>query len=419
MVLAFEIASHTLPTKNQQMTKTRVLMLGPGEPSVLNSGLGKAAYHIANTISANIDLTIVQPENLDEFNDAVQKRNFEPQHRTEEFTDYEVLTELAKIEVTNAIAPFWYTGGTYEVTHSYIESQIKTKAKTFTKEIIEITDEIEYDIIYAHDWLTFKAAIELKKKTKLPLILHIHSLDHDRNPNSDSSWVFEIEQDAFLAADKIICVSNYSKSIIQSIYGIDGSKVEVVYNGFSDRKHASYQSPFKEKVILFVGRLTNQKGPTQFLDIAELVHKHYPQTRFIMAGDGELFQNLIEAGAHSSIAHKFHMTGHLSNEELDKLYAMADVYCMPSISEPFGLTALEAAAAGLPMVISKNSGASEVLEGAISVDIKDTLGFANEIVKLLKNEKMKHYYIAKNHKAVHALSWEQTANQITNLFETL
>ncbi|WP_109831673.1 glycosyltransferase family 4 protein [Reichenbachiella versicolor] len=401
------------------MTKTRVLMLGPGEPSILNSGLGKAAFHLADSISKNVELTVVQPEKLEEFNESVQQREFEPQHRTEEFTDYQVLSDIAKFEITNIIAPYWYLGGTEKVTHEYTESVVRIKAETYTKEIIEIVDEIEYDVIYAHDWLTFQAAIELKEKTKLPLVLHVHSLDHDRNPNMDRSWVFELEQKAFCIADKIICVSNYSKSIIRSVYGIDGGKINVIYNGFTNRQYKDHQSPFKEKVILFVGRLTNQKGPTEFLKIAEHVHKHYPNSRFIMAGDGELYQSLIEAGAHSRIAHKFHMTGHLSDDELNKLYAMADIYCMPSVSEPFGLSALEAAGAGLPMVISNNSGASEILEGAISLDYNDTLGFANEIVKLLKNEKMKHYYSTKNQKVVHSMTWKEAADQITNIFETV
>ena len=408
------------------MSRKHVLMLGPGEPSILNSGLGKAAQFLADCIADDVKLTIVEPEKLDDFKNTLVERDFSPKYHvehysnvTQEISDYHVLADIARMEISNAIAPYWYNAGTYEVNREYRVPIVQEKVEQFTKEIIEKVDLLEYDLVYAHDWLTFMAAMAIKEKLNVPLILHIHSLEHDRNPNADISWVFELEQDAMNVADRVICVSYYSKSIIQAVYGIDGDKVEVVHNGYQEHHIPKHPNPFKEKVVLFVGRLTNQKGPTQFLKIAEHVHRHYPNSRFIMAGDGDLYQSLIEAGAHSSIASRFHMTGHLSSEELDKLYSMADVYCMPSVSEPFGLTALEAAGAGLPMVISKTSGAAEVLDGAINVNWDDTIGFANEIVKLLKNEKMKHYYITKNQKAVHALTWKHAANKITNIFHTV
>ncbi|MFT7161805.1 MAG: glycogen(starch) synthase, partial [Bacteroidia bacterium] len=174
---------------------------------------------------------------------------------------------------------------------------------------------------------------------------------------------------------------------------------------------------FKEKLVLFVGRLTGQKGPNIFMEIAEKVLKKHPNTRFILAGDGHMMSDLINAAATKKMGSKFHFTGHIDRQKLEDLYSVADVYCMPSVSEPYGLTALEAASAELPVVLSKQSGAAEVLSGALSADHWDVNRFVKHIVSILKNDKVRKRIIDKNSKDLKKLSWKNTADQVFNVFD--
>ncbi|MGL1889298.1 MAG: glycosyltransferase family 4 protein [Reichenbachiella sp.] len=393
----------------------KVLMLGPGEPNSLNSGLGKAAFEISQRLQSHCDLTIIQPDNLTAIGDIENNISLSKQKiDINQFSDYNVVSEISKLNIEASISPYWNDQNTNRVEIKEQSLLIKQQLITFSKEIEVAGEQVGFDTIYAHDWITFRAAIDLKEKLKKPMTLHVHSLDYDRNCGHQS-WVFELEKEAFEKADKIIAVSNYSKGIIETVYGIDADKIHVVHNGYSTRTYPEHDSPFKEKIVLFVGRLTGQKGPTKFLEIAEKINKKYPNSRFIMAGEGDLYKDLIEAGAHSEIASKFHITGYLSEPDLLKTYAMADVYCMPSVSEPFGLTALEAAGAGLPIVLSKNSGASEILENSPTVDFDNSSSFANEIVMLLKNEKLALQHSKKNKETVAKLDWSVTADQIIDI----
>lgn len=400
------------------MSQTKILMIGPGDPSVLNSGLGMAAHNISEHLSSIAELSVLQPESvltsLKNESKSIKKETVE----INDFTDFKVISDMVKIEVSNSISPYWYEST--EIVSESVESRtsvVRKKLTQYTTRLIEESKKVEFDVIYAHDWLNFEAAVEIKKISKKPLILHAHSLDYDRSALHTGSWVFQLEKEAFEKADRIICVSKYSKKILKNIYGIKVSKIHVVYNGYEKEDYPEASSPFHEKIVLFVGRLTGQKGPTQFLTIAEEVNRTYPDSRFIMAGEGDMYKTLIESGAHSSVASKFHMTGYLDKKELQKLYSMADVYCMPSVSEPFGLTALEACGAEIPVVLSDNAGAAEVLEGARTANFQDANGFAREITNLLKNKKLANESIKRNTKSLNGLSWQKTASQILEILQ--
>ena len=392
----------------------KVLMIGPGEPSISNSGLGKAAEQIVDILSKRIDLTVIQPESLSASSPKKKKEKI----TTDSFTEMKVIKDMVKIEVSNTISPYWYGSQTVETKTTSIDSKLEKELGRFSQEIEDRSANLEFDLVYAHDWLTFPAAMTFKRNTGKPLVLHVHSLDYDRNSMKTDSWVFKVEKLAFQHADHIITVSKYSKNIIKKVYGIPAKKIHVVHNGHSQTNFPDSASPFNERIVLFVGRLAGQKGPTQFLKIAEKVHEFYPDSRFIMAGYGDMYNSLIEAGASSNIAGKFHLTGHLSEKDLKRLYAMADIYCMPSISEPFGLTAIEAASADVPVVLSKNSGASEVLEGAVVVDYHDIDAFAAEIIILLKNQKVREEKVKLNQKSLRKLSWQKTAEKVLKILES-
>ncbi|MBU2915115.1 MULTISPECIES: glycosyltransferase family 4 protein [Reichenbachiella] len=401
------------------MNKLKILMLGPGEPSAKNSGLGIAAHEISQYLSHHSTLTIIQPDDMEAL-DAIENNISLSKQRVNlaDFSDFNVISEISKVNIETAISPYWSDQNTSRTPNKQEALKLQNQLNDFSNQIAEAAGQVDYDAVYAHDWITFRAAIDIKRKLGKPLILHVHSLDYDRNCGNAGSWVFDLEKEAFQKADKIICVSHYSKDIINSHYGIPENKIEVVHNGCKQQDYPSYKSPFKEKIVLFVGRLTGQKGPTKFLEIAEKVDELYPNSRFIMAGEGDLYKSLIEAGAHSAVASRFHITGYLQEPDMIKTYAMADVYCMPSVSEPFGLTALEAAAAKVPMVLSKNSGASEVLTSALTADFDDSDKFARHIVSLLKNEKVAHHIASENKSLLDTLTWDNSNKKIMRIIES-
>lgn len=397
------------------MSKKKVLMLGPGAPNRFNSGLGIAANEIAEFLHQMVDLTVIQVEDLNQI-EAIENNTSSSLNSISKFSDFEVLSDIASISIESTMSHYWYDQNTSrnpEETKG--ESALYKELETLTEQMKSVAYDISFDTIYAHDWMTFLAAIELKKKYNKTLILHVHSLDYDRSGKKTDSWVYHLEKDAFQHADNVICVSNYSKGILESEYGVDSNKIQVVYNGHRKLSYPGRRNPFKEKVVLFVGRLSGQKGATKFLEIAESVHDKYPNSRFVMAGEGDLYASIIQSGAHSSIADKFHLTGFLNEPELLKAYAMADVYCMPSVSEPFGLTALEAAGAGIPIVLSENSGASEVLPNVLTAEFNDTDAFVNQIVKLLKDEKLAKELAEANQIAVEQLNWKKACEQILKI----
>lgn len=395
--------------------KVKLLMLGPGTPGRYTSGLGRAASHLAQNLSQRSELTVIEPQQLNELNikDNVGSKS-------EIFDDLSILQEMATVSVESWLSAYQYQEVTHSKTMQKVEShRLHEQLIKFTKELVLAGKKVDFDVLYAHDWITFKAALEIREQLKKPLVLHVHSLDHDRNFGQHKSWIFDLEQKAMKKADAIISVSNYSKNIIIDHYGINAEKIHVVPHGHHQKSKVKAKNPFKEKIILFVGRLSGQKGPELFLDIAEKVHDLYPESRYVMAGDGELYKKLIEAGSSSKIANKFHITGYLEDKDLQKLYSLSDVYCMPSFSEPFGLTAVEAAGFDLPLVLSSHCGAAEWLPESIILDPNDTDAFAQNIVTLLQDPELARKQTSANKKEIRKLSWETSSEQILSVIGTI
>lgn len=390
------------------MTKLRVLMIGPGEPNALNSGLGVAASHIAKSLAEKVEIIIIQPEDINNID-------------TAKFNDSELMTDLTKVNIRANLSPYFYSYSVIsnsKVNNNTVDSSVKSELDRFTKNAVKESKKIDFDLIYAHDWTAVPAGIEIKKKTNKPLVVHMHSLDFDRNSSRNQSWIHDLEEESFKKSDAIISVSDYTSDVIIENYeGVKKNKVHTVYSGSTPFVRGKRKKVFKEKLVLFVGRLTGQKGANIFMEIAEKVLKKHPNTRFVLAGEGHMMSDLINAAAAKRIGSKFHFTGHIDRQKLEDLYSMADVYCMPSVSEPYGLTALEAASAGLPVVLSKQSGAAEVLSGALSADHWDVDKFVKHIVSTLKNDKVRKKIIDKNSKDLKELSWENTATQVLNVFD--
>ncbi|MFR4120431.1 MAG: glycosyltransferase family 4 protein, partial [Bilophila wadsworthia] len=240
---------------------------------------------------------------------------------------------------------------------------------------VAIARKARFDVIHVHDWMTYPAGILVRKLTGKPLVAHIHALEHDRSGDNMNRDVAGIERAGLEAADRVVAVSHYTKRLVMRQYGIPGDKIEVVHNAVSrseaDRVYAVPERCAHEKRVLFMGRVTFQKGPDYFVEAAKLVLDRIPDVRFVMAGSGDMLPNMVRRVAQLRIGSHFHFTGFLKDEEVDHMYAVSDLYVMPSVSEPFGIAPLEAMAYDVPVLISRPSGVAEVVRNAIKVDFWD------------------------------------------------
>ncbi len=272
------------------------------------------------------------------------------------------------------------------------------------------------DVIYAHDWPTFLAGVEIRLEKRVPLVLHVHSTSFDRHGPPVHGWVFELERAAFRAADRVVAVSHYGAGVLRQHYGVDAARIHVVHHGFS----AGPLGPQWEArpvsatpKVLFVGRLTSQKNPLGFVDIAQLVLAEVPNARFALAGDGPQ-RAAVQAAADAAgfDENQFELLGFLDDVAITAALVGAAVVCLPARSEPFGLAALEAAAAGVPLVLSTTTGAAEVLPGARTADFDDVAALATHVIELLRDEPARRRAVRENAAAARRLTWERAAEEV-------
>jgi len=297
------------------------------------------------------------------------------------------------------------------------------EVERFKEKLILLLDDEKFDIIHAHDWTTFPAGIAAKQKTGKPLVVHIHITEFDKSGGLHAdSRIYEIERNGMLAADKVIAISNKIKDTIIEKYFISPEKIVVVHNGksyMSPDRHDEHAIKQRDKIVLFAGRVTLQKGPEYFVKAAKRVLEIMPNTHFIMAGTGDMLPRMIRLAADLGIAHKFTFHGFYTQSEAEKLFGMADVFVMPSVSEPFGLVPLEAMYKRTPTIISKQSGVSEILQNTIKVDFWDIDELANSIVGILKYAPLHETMRDFAHQEVMTLSWDRPAKECIKLYNTL
>lgn len=271
----------------------------------------------------------------------------------------------------------------------------------------------KYDVIHVHDWLTMKAGVKLKEKLGVPLILSIHSTEFDRSGwLSPNQWFIDIEREGMQKADAIITVSYFTKRICVEKYGIDPNKIYVVYNAVFPVGEGE-----KKDIVLFLGRLTIQKGPEFFLHAAKKIIDYGMKPQFVIAGDGDMLPQLIANAVHLGISNHVIFTGLLSEEEVKHIYRIANVYVMPSVSEPFGITALEAISAGTPVIISKTAGAAEALSHCLRVDFWDVDEMANKIISLLKYTELHRTISSEGKKEVELFTWDKVADKTIDVYK--
>ena len=283
---------------------------------------------------------------------------------------------------------------------------------------VAIELEGQFDVIHAHDWLTYYAGIAAKEVSGKPLVVHMHATEYDRSGENINTQTYAIERGGMEAADLVMAVSNLTRNIIINKYGIPADKVITVHNAvrFADN-NMEEERGVKDKIVTFLGRITYQKGPDYFVEAAAKVLKRTPNVRFVMAGSGDMMNHVIRRVARLGIADRFHFTGFLKGADVQKMFALSDVYVMPSVSEPFGISPLEAMKSNVPTIISKQSGVAEVLDYAVKVDYWDVDAMADAIYGLVTYPALSELFARKGLEEVTGLKWNNAAAKIKAGYE--
>jgi glycosyltransferase involved in cell wall biosynthesis len=290
----------------------------------------------------------------------------------------------------------------------------------YARLVVAMCRNERFDVIHAHDWMTFPAGIALSQVAGRPLVVHVHSTEFDRAGENVNQQVYDIERRGMHASTRVIAVSELTRSICLQRYGVEGSKVEVVYNGIDTEQHQPTSEDTiqpQDKIVLFLGRITMQKGPEYFIRAAKRVLERVKDVKFVVAGSGDMALRMIDEAAHLGIGHKVLFTGFLRGKDVDRVFQMADVYVMPSVSEPFGIAPLEAMRNDVPVIISKQSGVSEVLTHALKVDFWDIDEMANKIVAVLRHEPLGRTLREHGAFEVRKLTWDGAAARCTQIYE--
>jgi glycosyltransferase involved in cell wall biosynthesis len=330
----------------------------------------------------------------------------------------EEAVELQRVSLLNNLAT---QPGMAASTKPY-EGDLLQEAERYAALCVELARLERFDVVHAHDWVTFPAGLAVAAAMGKPLVVHVHSTEYDRAGDNINSRVFDIERRGMLGATRIIAVSHLTKAIVQHRYGIDPTKVEVVYNGIENGRAApDYQTRARitkgDKIVLFLGRITMQKGPEYFVEAACKVLEKFDKVKFVMAGTGDMIGRIIELAAEKGIGQKVLFTGFLRGKDVERIFKMADVYVMPSVSEPFGIAPLEAISHDVPVIISKTSGVAEVLTHALKVDFWDTHEIANKILAVLKHPPLATTLREHADIEVRRLTWEDAAAKCVGVYE--
>ncbi|MDO8897029.1 MAG: glycosyltransferase family 4 protein [Bacteroidales bacterium] len=424
----------------------KVLMFGWEFPPHITGGLGTACFGLTKGLAKhNVDIIFVVPKAYgDESEEAVRIVNASDVSvdiEKEESKNY--WERVQYMEIGSNIIP--YVGPEQfeilqeeqrKVTETFKSPVFSQKYEFSGKYGANLMEEVaryalvgsavatkhDFDIIHAHDWLTYSAGIAAKETTGKPLVVHMHATEFDRSGENINSDVYAIERRGMEVADRVITVSNLTKKIVIEKYGIDPKKIFTVHNAVEPVDKSDLNLPekqVKEKVVTFLGRITFQKGPEYFVEAARKILKQDDNIRFVMAGTGDLMNKMISRVAQLRIGHKFHFTGFLKGDDVDKMFAMTDVFVMPSISEPFGIVPLEAMRSNVPVVISKQSGVAEILKHALKVDFWDVDGMADAIYGLCHYDALSETFIKYGKEEVDNLKWEHAAFHVKKVYDSV
>ncbi len=420
----------------------KVLMFGWEFPPHISGGLGTACYGITKGLAANgVEVLFVMPSaSGDEDQSSARIINASDVAVYDSFTNIdEYLGKVQFLRVGSNLMPYIspenYSLLSEEERHfqtmeftTHFRSKYKFSGKygaNLYEEVARyamvggaIAAENDFDVIHAHDWLTYLAGIAAKRVSGKPLVIHVHATEFDRDGENYNTIVYDIEKRGMNEADRVITVSDWTRNIVINRYGIDASKVVTVHNAvdFSGRSDIKVNRTVKEKVVTFLGRVTLQKGPEYFIEAARKVLDRCDNVRFVMAGSGDLLNRSVRRVAQLGMADKFHFTGFLRGADVQRMFAYSDVYVMPSVSEPFGISPLEAMISNVPTIISKQSGVAEVLKHAIKVDFWDIDALADSIYALVNYPAISKIASEKGFEEVSTLKWNNAAAKMKAVY---
>lgn len=379
------------------------------------------SYDIVRTLSEPLLTTIEVPAELAPYNMAhlhgpvTSIEHWNDRTLTEHVEEQSIVHETVPREiVSTAATTFRFKGG--------YGPQLIEEVFRYADVAAEIGSACAFDVIHAHDWMTYPAGIAAKRLSGKPLIVHVHATEFDRAGHKGSQSVYTIEREGLSEADRVVAVSQWTKDTLVTKYNIDPDKIEVVHNGVLMEEPAFAGKefhPIGSQVVTFLGRITYQKGPEYFVEAAEKVLRIFPDAHFIMAGAGDFLPQIIEKVARMKLSSRFHFTGFLKKPEINSVLAYTRVYVMPSVSEPFGITPLEAIQQGVPIIISNQSGVSEVMHHALKVDFWDTDALSQAICSVLQYESLSAELQKNAGRALTGLTWKKAAENLTNLYHEL
>jgi glycogen synthase len=422
----------------------KVLMFGWEFPPHITGGLGTACFGLTKgLLKHGVEVLFVVPKAYgDESQEAVRLLNASDMVVDMQHTDYQnYWNRISYMEIGSNLIPYVgpvefeklvseKSAGASESISSIFAERFQFSGK-YGHDLMEevsryaligssIAANQTFDVIHAHDWLTYPAGIAAKYVSGKPLVVHMHATEFDRSGENINRNVYDIERKGMEEADRVITVSNLTRNIVIERYGIDPGKVITVHNAVEPVEKTDSPEVIKhvkEKVVTFLGRVTFQKGPEYFVEAARKVLDKDPDVRFVMAGTGDLLEKMIRRVAKLHMATRFHFTGFLKGDNVDRMFAMSDVYVMPSVSEPFGISPLEAMRSNVPVVISKQSGVAEVLNHALKVDFWDIDALADAIYGLLHYKSLSSMFAKHGEDEVNNLKWDNAASFVRDVYE--
>jgi len=425
----------------------KVLMFGWEFPPHISGGLGTACYGLTKALSGfkDVEVIFVVPKawgDEDQSNLTLMGAG-EVQVIQKQVQFDDILSKIAYYELKSELIPYLGTSEFYE---------LKSKVTSGEKQLVEINSdgkfifcgdygtnlfqeisnyalvaetlarELDFDVIHVHDWMTFPAGTAAQRISGKPLVVHIHSTEFDRSGKQVNPTICNIEKEGLEMADRVITVSNMTRNILIRNYQIEPDKVVTVYNAVEPVANKVGLIPPKEsgkKVVTFLGRITMQKGPEYFLEAASLVLQRTKDVRFIMAGKGDLRDAMIRRAAELNISDFVDFPGFIPDDEVNNLFLQSDIFVMPSVSEPFGIVTLEAMQNGVPVVISRQSGVSEILENAVKVDYWNVRQMANAITDLVNNRAKRNKLGKLGKKEANKVLWKNSADRIRQIYINL
>ena len=395
----------------------KVLMFGWEFPPHISGGLGTACFGLTKALveSGDHEITFVLPQLPGSAKSHVK------------LVSASRPGSVKTIEVESTLHAY-ADSKSYRATYASLDPSRKQslygknlaeEVERYAREAERIALEEDHDVIHAHDWLTYRAGMAASRVSGKPLVVHVHATEYDRTGGSPNPQVRSIENEGVHAADHVIAVSNYTKSILTRYYHVDHTKISVVHNGYNADEHCSRKLKGDDKNVLFLGRLTLQKGPEYFLRAAQRVIQRVPEAHFVVAGDGDMFTRTVHLAADLGIADRVSFTGFLSGPDIARAYELSQVYVMPSVSEPFGITALEAIGNSTPVILSKQSGASEVVNHALKVDFWDTEKLANQICSVLEHPCLRDELSERGLDEVRSVTWSASATKVRAIYSQM